>query len=433
MERHMGNDNKIKKNLEKVSSEFLPEEIRDVDTPKIEYSIEEEFARTGTNKNIGMLLFLAGFIAGAILLTIIGSTFMQSQNKSIEVAVSDFQDLRLKDLLDKAKHDENSLERLRRELSDLEMERDNKVLAIQDAYRIKRQKIIESGLSDAQKQKKIAALARAEKRQVAATRSEYNGKIADKKKEIAELENKIDKEVYEKGSATSNVDKLYKMKMDRLKSMHKSEVSSLKRNHQRQIDLLTLKYNPKYRSYQLKKIIAGKTEETSNPTLHPYRYILQRELSYGPSRFSELRKKIEDRGKLIKRMNQVPYKNSIAPSLEKIDALTDSILADYETLWYGLGQRLDSYTYALDTMLQTRPESGYVMDPRNTDRISVYLNRIVNVPSGTPAYVFRSDDEYIGTIELVRGSGGYTARLVKLNSGKGLKAFDKILLKIKRK
>lgn len=428
----MGNDNEIKKDTnEASSSEFLPEEIRDTETQVTEYSIEKEFARTKKNRSLGLIFFMIGFIAAALAATIIGSALMQQKNRQVEVKVDDFQDLRLKDLLDKAQQNEERLDQLRTELTDLRLEKEKAILAIQNEYRVKREKVIAANLSSDATDQRIQTLKRSENREIAEVRTEYNGKIEDKKKEIEELEKKLDSEVYKKGEAASNVDKLYKMKIDNLKQRHAKEMRDQKSYYERYINNLILKYNPVYRSYELRKIISETDDVPEKPELKPYNPVIEQEVGFSKSRFETLHKRIEDRDLIVRRMDRIPYKNSIPPSIKRIDNLSDGIVHDYETLWSGLATRLSHYSYAFEFIMKTRPESGYIIDPRNPKNIQVYLNRYVNVPSGTTAFVFRDDDEVIGKIRLDRSGSVFRASVVQVTSGKTIRPLDKILLKMK--
>ncbi len=428
----MGNDNEIKKDTnEASSSEFLPEEIRDTETQVTEYSIEKEFARTKKNRSLGLIFFMIGFIAAALAATIIGSALMQQKNRQVEVKVDDFQDLRLKDLLDKAQQNEERLDQLRTELTDLRLEKEKAILAIQNEYRVKREKVIAANLSSDATDQRIQTLKRSENREIAEVRTEYNGKIEDKEKEIEELEKKLDSEVYKKGEAASNVDKLYKMKIDNLKQRHAQEMRDQKSYYERYINNLILKYNPVYRSYELRKIISETDDVPEKPELKPYNPVIEQEVGFSKSRFEILHKRIEDRDLIVRRMDRIPYENSIPPSIKRIDNLSDGIVHDYETLWSGLATRLSHYSYAFEFIMKTRPESGYIIDPRNPKNIQVYVNRYVNVTSGTTAFVFRDDDEFIGKIRLDRSGSVFRASVVEVAPGKTMRPLDKILLKMK--
>jgi hypothetical protein len=428
----MGNDNEIKKDTtETSSSEFLPEEIRDTETRVTEYSIEKEFARTKKNRSLGLIFFMVGFIAAALAATIIGSALMQQKNRQVEVKIDDFQDLRLKDLLDKAQQNEARLDELRTELTDLKLEKEKEILKIKEEYRIKRERVVAANLSDNATDRRIRTLKNAENREIAKVRSDYNEKIDEKEKEIEELEKKLDSEVYEKGEAASNVDKLYKMKIDNLKQKHAREMREQKNYYERYIDNLILKYNPVYRSYELRKIIRESDDVPEKPELKAYNPVIEQEIGFPKSRFEKLHQRVEDRDLIVRRMDRIPYENSIPPSIKRIDNLSDGIVHDYETLWSGLASRLSHYSYAFEFIMKTRPESGYIIDPRNPQNIQIYVNRYVNVPSGTTAFVFRDDDEFIGKIRLDRSGSVFRASVVEVAPGKTMRPLDKILLKMK--
>jgi hypothetical protein len=75
-------------------------------------------------------------------------------------------------------------------------------------------------------------------------------------------------------------------------------------------------------------------------------------------------------------------------------------------------------------------ENGYILDPRDTSNIQVYMDRIRQVQDGTIGYVFREDDEFIGTIEFNRDGEVVTAGLVELVDDRSLQPFDKVLIQV---
>ena len=66
--------------------------------------------------------------------------------------------------------------------------------------------------------------------------------------------------------------------------------------------------------------------------------------------------------------------------------------------------------------------------------VGIFLNRVHNIKAGDLAYVFRQDDEYVGSIRFKKAGGIMTAETVSLENGAGMQPFDRIMLnKIEKK
>ncbi len=93
--------------------------------------------------------------------------------------------------------------------------------------------------------------------------------------------------------------------------------------------------------------------------------------------------------------------------------------------------QIEDYRTALDAVLKERPESGYIISASNPSKISLHINRLLTVKAGDEGLVFRNDDEFIGKISLYKSTSGVKAKVIKLEPGKKMKPFDRILIKIK--
>jgi len=94
---------------------------------------------------------------------------------------------------------------------------------------------------------------------------------------------------------------------------------------------------------------------------------------------------------------------------------------------------IGAYNHALSSLINNSRENGYIIDARDTSDIVVFVAPIYTVKDGESAFVFRKDDEPIGTIRLHVTSDGFTGTLVSLAKGTvPMEPFDKILLDVKR-
>lgn len=253
-------------------------------------------------------------------------------------------------------------------------------------------------------------------------------------------------------------------------------VALLRKNHADEIARLTARYNPLYAEQRVLAVMGRPLPVTTGDVaqLPPFRPVLAAEGIWSSERLQATRGHLEDLGVLLKRLQDTPYLNSVPGALKKIEELQRSVVADYETMWVALasaverktaqiaerdaairqrdasirdldatirqrdasvqalGTALDQFVYAMNAQTRSSRENGYVLDPRNTARMTVYINPNIPIQQGATAYVFRKEDEPVATIDLRVAEGAVTARLVSLAvPGKPIEPFDKILVQLK--
>ncbi len=447
LEWNMGNDNKIDK-LEKSKAQFLPEAIEDFETEREVYSLEQEYSKTKKNRPWGLYLFIVGFIALVAGSTYFFSTFIENENREVNVHFSEFEDLRLKEVLDSAKGSDSAIEAARGALKALEVGMLEQILVVQNRYQRKELDIVCLLLNEKETDEKLSALRLEKDREIKRVRRDYALRIRSKRRDLEKIVSKkkkderILKKEGDKATALSNYEKLYELRMKKVKRVNEAGIISLKRYHDNYSDYLIREYNPSFKSQVLREILAKRKNYIPAGDLRylrAYNDVIASEGIYTRERFDDLRKKINEQGLLIKRLKNVPFRNSIPPSLEAIEGLSDSIMKDYESLWSGLAgvlqkknRELDSFNYAFRYILKVKPESGYVIDSHNIKNIIVYMKRVHDIKDGGTALVFRNDDEYIGKLSFFKTVDGLRARAVETARGKAVQPFDKILLEKKQ-
>ncbi|MDR0785658.1 MAG: hypothetical protein LBE74_07240 [Treponema sp.] len=76
--------------------------------------------------------------------------------------------------------------------------------------------------------------------------------------------------------------------------------------------------------------------------------------------------------------------------------------------------------------------AGYVVDPRSRTDILVYIDPLFGLSfEGQRAFVFRTGNEYVGSVTISGSGGVFTARTVELAQGMAIEPNDKILLETK--
>lgn len=405
----MGNEDKVNgQNPEqkgsKLESSFLPSEVPNPEGKKTPYLLEEEFPKTRHNRSLFVYGLVALFIALIIGGTWVLTSYIQSRDKVTNVNISDFEDINLSQLLDQYKEDEAKLKQTRSDLKSLRAEMNRRIRQARTAEM--REKI----------------------------RAQYQKKIQSKRQKAQKLESRIEKhnkkmqsEGRKAESVVNNYEKLHRYKMEKQR-----------KKYERKMRQLEQKYNPSFRRRTVRSaVLYGLRLHSKEMELKEYQKVLAKEGIATEQDFDIMRNRIKYYDSIMERMHKIPYKNSVPRALKGLDYLNREIILQYEQLWYDLAQsvrrkrhEIATYRYALNSMLRTRSESGVVLNASNPQRIRLYMNRRYQIEEGNIGYIFRSDDVFIGTVQFFKRHGLIYARQQKVESGRKIRPFDKVLLKI---
>lgn len=441
----MGNDKQIKKEITKAGARFLPEEITNVDGSTEVYSLENEFEKTRKNKNWAVFIIVLVFFSIIASVTALFTYYTELKNSSIDVNITEFDDVRLKEVLGAARMTDNVILIRKNELDALIIEMRNAMLNVNNKYLGQSTAVLDRGLSPDVTRQQLNDLRKAEESELASVRAEYEKKIRDKRgvigemeKERREAERRLKLEA-ENLAKIGDESKVYEMKMKSLSSTQQSGFDAQRNYYERYIKYLVLKYNPVFTSRESKGLLERSGALPSDRGgLRNYDEVFANENVWSRKRFDDLRGKINDLDGLIVRLRGIDYTNSVPPAIKGIDNLYKSIVSDYENLWFGLvntiknkNSQIEDYRGALDAVLKERPESGYIISARNPAAVSIHINRLIPVKDGDSGLVFRTDDEFIGRVDFYRTADGFKARVVSLEAGKTMRPFDRILINVK--
>lgn len=433
----MANGNKIDRDLvEQTKAKFLPEEIVDKEKKSYLYSLDEEFAKTRKNRNITLWLSILAFITVIFAGTYFLTKYLEEQDKKVEVNISDFDDLRLKDVLDSARKKSDNADIVAIQLDILEIAMLDEILASRNKHYNRELEILARDLSDNKTDSNLARIRGEEKKDITRIRRKYRGLIWNKRRELNMLLKKQREEQarIEKESALSNEDRLYAIRTKKLKNQQRKGTRLLKGYLHRYTLYVKRKYDPVFRSGKINSIVKSnsyKSQREDTGFFEKYNKLLSSKRPLNQKSFEKLQKRVKDYDLLIKRLKRVPYDNSMNPSLDQVDFFTKSIIYDYERQIRERDRELSNFRYAMDYILNLRPENGYIIDSRNPELIKFHMFRALRVTDGETAMVFRNEDEFIGKIRFVKKAYGMRARVITTEGDKKIQPFDKILLELK--
>ncbi len=435
----MGNENKVNALIENSKHVLLREESQTIGQSTGLYNLETEFGKTKNNKRILFHLIWFSFVVGIIIGSLVGSLWIENRSKNISIDIQDFQDLRLRELLSSANRGSSEIQNLQVDIKSLREERETKIKLLHE--RAQHEKELLAGLNpnDADYKNKIKEIEKNERNEVANTEANYSKKISEKEARVKTLEANAGVDPKNSGGEdlVNNGDKLMNLRVQKVKDIYEERIAKLQALHAEEMASLTLRYNPVFNPND--KAVTALTAKISplpsELSFSPYDNQLEKETGINLQSFKKLRENTSNQLTLVKRLRQIPYINSINPSLEKIDLASQNLIASYETLWSKLNYSLKnkkevvgSFEWAMQTYAREHGDNGYIIDSRVGDKITIYLDPIHLPQSGTKANVFRQDNEIVATVELYVNEGRWWAKNAQVAEGKRLLPFDRLFV-----
>ncbi len=471
----MGDDNEIRQIVRRESEHLVDEARKATRGVGPIYNLEEEFAKTRKNKSIivvGVTLLTIAALGAAAFFT---TSLIQRQTAATPVDVKAFQDLNLKDLLDRAKRDASDLEQAKVELTRIQTEQQGSLDAIERDRLSSIESIKARGLPRAEEQRRLLEAGNSAERQKKAVRDRYTAPIAGKAAEVKAVQDKVDsydqrlsdqtrkqQELLDNQNRLFNIEKqrlvkTYAGQIQDLKDSIKRAETALKRQREELASSLTSRWNPTWEDARSVSLLGNFKDDANKsvPTgalpagLFADAAMTRDELAAAEASLANILF-------LSSQLQAVPYLNSVPPALARMEAearreftilraalgkaggaledrdtriaALETKLASTEAMLAATESSLDRYRYATHQYVLDNREGGYIIDPRNSSDILVALNPAVPVVDGTTGYVVRPGNKAIATIAFSVSKGQTRARILQIEKGEQLKAFDPIIV-----
>lgn len=476
----MDNEREVNAIVERSKMIFLKEIIEEFKQKQQQYDPAVEFAKTKKNKSVFVPLTIALLLVvfGGVVVWVTG--YIQRSSHNIAVNIEDFADVNLRDLLDGAKRLQTELEEVLRQRGQLVNERD---LKIKNAEEVRDRSISlsrEAAISEGERQNQIQTAEDRAQEEITTIRAEYDPQIAELEARIAELQDKIAEydsrqleQAREQEEVLDNQQRVYDLQIEELKQSYEEEIAGLKGTyedqiaeleayqedfeetvrirHQQEMAAQKLLYNPRMDREEIARLFAAMDGGRGIPEPGSFDRILASEGILSEEDFAKLGAITDELKELFDRLDEIPYENSVPEVLSQMRQRIAVLLDEYEMIRSDLqevvhdrdteiGRRndtiqnlnteIDRYNFALKQLSEAGGNSGYVLDTRDSTAIQVFINPLLTVDSGTIGYVFRADDEYIGTIRFYAADGRLRAELVELAPEQVLQPYDKVLIEV---
>ncbi|MFP4211165.1 MAG: hypothetical protein ACLFR8_07975 [Alkalispirochaeta sp.] len=477
--------------VERSKMIFLQEVVEEFRQNQQQYDLEAEFAKTKQNRNLVIPTVILGLIVVFLLVVIAVTQYIQTQSRSIAVNIEDFADVNLRDVLDEAQRLQNQLDSTERELEQTIAERDDRIDRTERERDRSIQLLRDQELAAGQIRTRTAELEAQAASEIESLEAEYEPRIAelearieDLRDQIAQYDSRQLEQAREQEEVLNNQQRLaeleqqrlreqYEAEIDRLtetyeaeiarleafqeefettiRQRHANEIAALRAAHREELAEMFARYNPEFTDGELLGLLDDtftRNDGAFGPTA-PYSDLLGAEGVADRGEYRELQRRYGELQRLVNRLQDVPYENSIDLSLNQVESRVYDLIVRYEELWTGLEEsvidrdtiiaardstiaeqrtRIDELLYALEELTRVNGETGYVLDPRDSEEIVVYVSRIRTVREGALGYVFRRDDEFVGSVRFLRREGRMVAEEVDTVDEMEIRPFDKILI-----
>ncbi len=472
----MGDGDKIRIEPEQRDQAEIARELFLKQAAKIEsdrphlYNLEEEFALSRRNRSLRSLFLVLGFIVVAVGATVFLTLNIQNQNRRIRVAITDFEDVTLRDLLSSARKNGEVLASAKSSLDAIRQELAQKGQALRDDTTGKIAILDAKGLSADEHESAVRDLRQQEETGLAALAAQYSSRLKAKQAEVNAAQKEVDAydsrqlEAAKKQAAVlNNQQRLHDLEMEQMTSQYEKKLkaladesemklTSLKLNHEQVINALILKYNPVFDTPDIVPILSAPVDDSVGPTVPALQAQMAGRRYVADGLLPSLDQRVTQRALLYSRLSRIPYQNSVPSVLQHLDFLDRTVMRAYEDIALRLtqiakdneetirtqkaliaeqSQVIQQVRMAFGFYARKIAENGFIVDARNKQKIALFLNPSYVVANGDLGLVFRQDDEFIGTIRFAVTSGVVSAQQIEIAANKTIQPFDKFLIKRK--
>ncbi len=468
----------------KSPSIFLDNLDLETISEKDEYNLQDEFKSSVKNRNWNIYFILIGMVVFLALLSWGITRWIQARNTITDYQLDEFQDVDLMGVLNQVNNIEKKMDSSQRELSILRGKYKKAGQDIIDDFDRQIRLLESQNIGIPELRTKKADLLNQKETSLAEIDSEFLEKIAVEEENILLLQEQISAfdsekilQAQEYESVMANEKVKFEIEKQQIIDSFETQIKQKEIEYSAKINELTefqaelektlktassesfnLQYNlfnpivpsdkPSLKSLLERPIVEERLVYTfSEPDSNWINrgYINNLEISYMDESINNWRS-LMDFVKDIPFTNDVPlilkqleyqYLNTIDlvmseniqtfEKLEKVEKkLEESIFNEtINEKYIDFYQRLN---YSLTLKLNDLGGQGIIIDSRGTEGVLAYLDPLLDVSSGTPAYVFNLEDEYIADIIIHKDELLYTVDVQFLLEGKELTAFDRIFL-----
>ncbi len=493
----MDNEREVKHLVEQSKMLFLQEIIEDFRRRQSQYDLGTEFAKTKKNRTI-LVPAVVGVLVLFFALSAVAITwYIEELTSDITVSIDEFADVNLRELLDSARRLEAEMELLQRQRVELTRRRGREIAQVETQAQRDIDLLATRDISAQQRSQQTAQIRANEESRIEEIHAQYAGELDELDLEIEALTTQMAQydarqveQAREREAQLDSQRRLFELEMqeqaneyeqqiEQLLVEHEQQVAELENHaanleeglraaHQREINSLILRYNPRFEEGEVADVLSRQPplDSFSDVSLAEYSRFLADEGILSESEFSGLLQDVDEFRVLVGALKNVPYRNRVPDVLGGIESRAASVIGRYEALRSGfadsvavrdeqiarheqelarerasaraalqeqrerLGAETERFLFAMEALTADNRENGYIVDARDSEEIYVFMDRLHELEVGGQGYVFRRDDELLAVIEFIGAGSPARARLVELYDDTGLRPFDRVLLQL---
>jgi len=271
-----------------------------------------------------------------------------------------------------------------------------------------------------------------------------------------------------------------------LRQQFTDEIARIVSEHESEIEALIALYNPDFSDENVARLLDEALFEAPDETDDVFGQALAGRGLVSDAEIRAIQTGVFELNEIVERLREIPYENSVPDALDQILSRSQSLVVTLNRLGGELAEsfegalrtasaerdaagrelaeteqqlrdvrarlsqvesaaeariareteelrsQLDQFEYAFGGLIQDDREDGYIVDPRDPDRIHVYLDPSRDVTAGIRGFVFREPEGLVGEVEFFETSIGFRARLLSLADNRTIRPFDRVLLDIAR-
>ncbi|NCN05493.1 MAG: hypothetical protein GW949_07670 [Spirochaetales bacterium] len=316
--------------------------------------------------------------------------------------------------------------------------------------------------------------------------AEVEARIAEIQARIDQYDARQLEQAREQQELINNQQRLFDLEKQQLTASHTAELEALRQAHAQEVQSLEAfqvqleqnltqryegelraafnRYNPQFTEAGLGPLLSSAPRAGQGPpiTQGPEVLGVTANDSVALSTNESLRGLYTDLETILDRLEAVPYENSVPQALSALRVLVldslethresqERLLAEVrsrDTQISSTSQQIEAartaadaqaaqaqayenllgqIEYAIQTEARRQGDSGYLLDPRNTNEILVFTTDPELLDLGTEGLVFREDSRLIGRVSVTQVGPPTLAALVSLEEGEALAPYDSLI------
>lgn len=445
----------------------------DDDTQVERYNLEEEFAKAAQNRSLLIPMTMVGILAGAILLGAVFTLILEA-TRSVSPAVMDnFQEIRLREVFNEARRQQQALDNVRRELEGLVLQRDTELNQVRQETDSALALLSQRRLSTAQRNAQQAQIRRNEAHRVREIEARYAPQIRQLEEEKARLEASTRafqerlaqadrrRQVLVASSEavaqrqTASIQAELNERLQRLQSQsretleaerafHQEFVKLMEERHAEEIRQTILRYNPIFTEEAILEILALQLPtELQRPS---YERLLTEEGVWNQAEYNRVSTLLNQQLTLWEHLKQIPYENSIPQALDRMKELTLASTEVLDRVWVQAAERfraknqliaekndeiqelkgaITQLQQLLSAWAESIPERGFVGRVESPQRLQLWLKAAERPQIGQRYRVVQGGTQ-VGVVEVTAVEGGVFATTISELS-RAVRSLDRLL------